>query len=217
MKSISYSDMTDLQECIKKINEYHKEQNKLIKDHFENISSNPANMYNTNEQLSVIIEIMKCYNINIIEYQKNIRDLTVITRNILLNAQNNETNIKHKTLYEYFIDFLFGTKDEITSKDISKNIEEPIVDLENIFMNNDIIEYNRDSISENSRETLYSAHTIGCIENEIIENENIQFSKQDNQSQIHLDKNIAINSNTIKTNIIKRRHSQPIIKHLTAI
>jgi len=97
----------------------HNEKNKhQIREHLKNISSNPEHTYTAREQIAVLMEIMKCYNDNMIEYQKNLRDLSKITKNLIkahrsLSEESHSSDETIKTgssisLYEYFIQLLWG-------------------------------------------------------------------------------------------------------------
>lgn len=60
-----------------------------IQEHFKNIASNPANTYTHKEQIAILIEIMNCYNKNIKEYQKNMLELSSITKTLIKTYENN--------------------------------------------------------------------------------------------------------------------------------
>jgi hypothetical protein len=138
----------DIQCILKDINKDHEKKLAEIKDHYKNIASNPENSYSAKEQVAVLLEIMKCYNTNMVEYQKNMQELGIITKNII-NAHNSkpfsdkvyssdETQI---SLYEYFIQLIWGKP---STKIAVEPGQEPSVDLANIFVSseNDIIEHN---------------------------------------------------------------------------
>lgn len=141
----------DIQCILQDINENQNKKRTEIKEHFKNIASNPKHSYSAKEQVAVLFEIMKCYNINIVEYQKNMRELGIITKT-LIKAHNDkafsneshtsdETIVTGSSLYEYFIQLIWGKPIRKTAVEPGK---EPSVDLANIFIDkeNDVIEHN---------------------------------------------------------------------------
>ena len=141
----------DIQCILQDINENQNKKRTEIKEHFKNIASNPKHSYSAKEQVAVLFEIMKCYNINIVEYQKNMRELGIITKT-LIKAHNDkafsneshtsdETIVTESSLYEYFIQLIWGKPIRKTAVEPGK---EPSVDLANIFIDkeNDVIEHN---------------------------------------------------------------------------
>ena len=82
---ISSSDtfIQDIQYILKDIKYDQNAKCNEIREHFKNISSNPEDTYTTREQVAILIEIMNCYNKNIKEYQKNMAELSIITKNII--------------------------------------------------------------------------------------------------------------------------------------
>ena len=138
----------DIQHILNDINEHHKNKNIEIKDHYKNMASNPKNSYSAKEQVSVLLEIMKCYNTNIVEYQNNMRELGIITKN-LIKAHNSTSftdefqtsNDTPLSLYDYFIQLIWGKPIPKTAVEPG---QEPAVDYASIFINSekDIIEHN---------------------------------------------------------------------------
>jgi hypothetical protein len=140
--------MRDIQHILKDINEHHEKKHAEIKDHFKNIASNPEHSYSAKEQIAVLLEIMKCYNTNIVEYQKNMRELGIITKNLIrahnsrsFFSENHTSNETPLSLYDYFIQLIWGKPNIKTAVELG---QEPSVDLANIFVENenDIIEHN---------------------------------------------------------------------------
>ena len=78
----------DIQYILKDIKYDQKTKCNEIREHFKNIASNPEDTYTTREQIAILIEIMNCYNKNIKEYQKNMAELSIITKTII-KAHNN--------------------------------------------------------------------------------------------------------------------------------
>jgi len=81
----------DIQYILREMNYDQKIKCNEVREHFKNIASNPVDTYTTREQIAVLIEIMNCYNKNIKEYQKNMMDLSTITRNLIKSNHRNET------------------------------------------------------------------------------------------------------------------------------
>jgi hypothetical protein len=149
---------------------------------------------------------MKCYNTNIVEYQKNMRELGIITKN-LIKAHNNRSfsedshssdeTIKSgssSSLYDYFIRLIWGTPSKSINKKAVEPGREPSVDLANIFINleNEIIE-----------------HTITQTASEILGESK---SKKDSNTRSNAIENVSINPDILSK---KRRNTiQPVIKHL---
>lgn len=144
----------DIQSILKDINESHEKKREEIREHYKNIASKPKEFYAEREQVAVLLEIMKCYNINMAEYQKTMRDLGVITKTLM--KAHNEKAFSNKirpseetqqqqqdtsySLYDYFMEILWGKPKRKTS--ISPG-GEPVVDLAFIFMDTEehVIEY----------------------------------------------------------------------------
>jgi hypothetical protein len=196
----------DIQYILKDINENQDKKCTEIKDHFKNIASNPEHSYSPKEQVAILLEIMKCYNTNIVEYQKNMRELGIITKN-LIKAHNNrslseESHLSDETvksgssssLYNYFIQLIWGKSN---SKKAVEPGREPSIDLANIFINpdNQIIE-----------------HTIAQTASEILGESK---SKIDSNKRNNVIENISINPDILVKKNGKRRNTiQPIIKHI---
>jgi hypothetical protein len=199
----------DIHYILKDINETQDKKRAEIKDHFKNIASNPEHSYSPKEQVAILLEIMKCYNTNIVEYQKNMRELGIITKN-LIKAHNNRSfsedshssdeTIKSgssSSLYDYFIRLIWGNPSKSNRKKAVEPGKEPSVDLANIFMNleNEIIE-----------------HTITQTANEILGESK---SKTDSNIRNNAIENISINPDILAKKNGKRRNTiQPIIKHI---
>jgi hypothetical protein len=155
----------DIQCILKHINKDHEKRHAEIKAHFKNIASNPRHSYTANEQIAVLLEIMKCYNTNIVEYQKDMRELGIITKTII-KAHNSKPfsddfhtlNEQSLSLYDYFIELIWGKP---TAKVAVKPGQEPAVDLANIFIDNenDIIEH---SLAETASEILGASSPTPC-------------------------------------------------------
>ena len=143
----------DIQCILKDINETQEKKCGEIKEHFKNIASNPEHSYSAKEQVAILLEIMNCYNTNIVEYQKNMRELGIITKN-LIKAHNNRSfsEDSHRSdetilagssssLYDYFIQLIWGKQNRKKAVEPGK---EPSVDLANIFLDNEeeVIEHN---------------------------------------------------------------------------
>ena len=153
----------DIQCILEDINKDHEKRHAEIKAHFKNIASNPLHSYSAKEQVAVLLEIMKCYNTNIVEYQQNMRELCIITKN-LINAHNSRTYFDESrsfcatpiSLYDYFIELIWG---KTSSKISVEPGREPSVDLANIFTSreNDIIEH---SLAETASEILGASNPI---------------------------------------------------------
>ena len=79
----------DIQYILKDIKYDQKTKCNEIREHFKNIASNPEDTYTHREQIAILIEIMNCYNKNIKEYQKNMAELSIITKNIIKAHNNN--------------------------------------------------------------------------------------------------------------------------------
>jgi hypothetical protein len=135
----------DIHYILKDINETQDKKRAEIKDHFKNIASNPEHSYSPKEQVAILLEIMKCYNKNIVEYQKNMRELGIITKNLIkahnsssFSDENHTSNDPQLSLYDYFIQLIWGKPSAVEPG------QEPAVDLANIFGSNenDIIEHN---------------------------------------------------------------------------
>lgn len=150
----------DIQCILKDINRDHEKKHTEIKDHFKNIASNPKHSYSAKEQVAVLLEIMKCYNTNIVEYQKDMRELGIITKN-LIKVHNSKhfsddfysLNEQSLSLYDYFIKLIWGKPGHKLAVEPG---QEPVVDLANIFIDNenDIIEH---SLSQTASEILGAA------------------------------------------------------------
>ena len=147
----------DIQCILKDINRHHEKKHTEIKDHFKNIASNPKHSYSAKEQVAVLLEIMKCYNTNIVEYQKDMRELGIITKT-LIKAHNSKPYVEEShtscatsiSLYDYFIELIWGKP---CPKVAVEPGQEPALDLANIFFSseNDIIEH---SLSQTASEIL---------------------------------------------------------------
>jgi chromosome condensin MukBEF ATPase and DNA-binding subunit MukB len=191
----------DIHYILKEINESQNIKRAEIKDHFKNIASNPEHSYSAKEQVAILLEIMKCYNTNIVEYQKNMRELGIITKNLIKSHNNRsfseESHTSDETiksgssssLYDYFIQLIWGKPNRKKAVEPGR---EPSVDLANIFMNldNEIIE-----------------HTITQTSNDIL-------GESSNKSR---GRNNVIDKNPINPDILikKRRNTiQPIVKHI---
>lgn len=150
----------DIRYTLHKINESQERKSTEINEHFKNISSNQEHSYSKKEQIAVLLEIMNCYNTNNKEYQKNMRELGIITKN-LIKAHNNRSlsDESHtsdetirtgasSTLYEYFIQLLWGKPSKKPAVEPGK---EPTLDFANIFVEQEphIFEHN---ISKNASE-----------------------------------------------------------------
>ncbi len=150
----------DIQCILKDINRHHEKKHTEIKDHFKNIASNPKHSYSAKEQVAVLLEIMKCYNTNIVEYQKDMRELGIITKN-LIKVHNSKhfsddfysLNEQSLSLYDYFIKLIWGKPGPKLAVEPG---QEPVVDLANIFIDNenDMIEH---SLSQTASEILGAA------------------------------------------------------------
>jgi hypothetical protein len=79
----------DIQSILKDIKYDQKKKCNEIREHFKNIASNPEDSYTNREQIAILIEIMNCYNKNIKEYQKNMEELSIITKNLIKYHNNN--------------------------------------------------------------------------------------------------------------------------------
>ena len=120
-----------------------------IQEHFTNISSNPSNTYTSREQIAILIEIMNCYTTNMKEYQKNMAELSAITKSLIKSLENNrpisnkhtirrntrgrpvlfedtedipaDTNIKSSqlSLYEYFMKLIWGEEPQVSKQPFS--------------------------------------------------------------------------------------------------
>ena len=185
----------DIHCILKDINENQNKKRTEIKEHFQNIASNPEHSYSPKEQVAILLEIMNCYNTNIVEYQKNMRELGIITKN-LIKAHNNRSfsdeshtsdeTIKSGTsssLYDYFIQFIWGKPS--SRKSAVEPGREPTVDLANIFLDTD------DNIIEHS-----FAQTAS------------QILGESKKSKLN-DNNVIAKKNGKRRNTI-----QPIIKHI---
>uniref|UniRef100_A0A6C0HIG2 Uncharacterized protein n=1 Tax=viral metagenome TaxID=1070528 RepID=A0A6C0HIG2_9ZZZZ len=137
----------DIRYILKEINESQHAKRNEIREHFKNIASNPEHSYSAKEQVAILLEIMNCYNTNIGEYQKNMRELGIITKN-LIKAHNNrafsdESHTSDETirtgpsysLYDYFVHLIWGKPNH--KSDAVEPGREPSVDLANIFINPD--------------------------------------------------------------------------------
>ena len=113
--------ITDIECILNDIQCSQKQKQDIIAEHFKNIASNPEHTYKHEEQIAILLEIMKCYNTNIREYQKNIRELSIIAKN-LIKAHNErfESDDRHSSdetiptrnvisLYDYFMQTLWGS------------------------------------------------------------------------------------------------------------
>lgn len=175
---ISSSDtfIQDIQYILKDIKYDQKTKCNEIREHFKNIASNPEDTYTTREQIAILIEIMNCYNKNIKEYQKNMAELSTITKNIIkvhnnhraettkptrrkskgglllfdncISSQDNEDipptenlpNQRHLSLYDYFMELIWGAKDplpETLSVDKLTSNDELSVNFSDIFQDTD--------------------------------------------------------------------------------
>lgn len=198
----------DIHYILKDINENQDKNRNEIKNHFKNISSNPEHSYSPKEQVAILLEIMKCYNKNIVEYKKNMRELGIITKN-LIKAHNNrafsdESHSSDETiesgasssLYDYFIRLIWGKPSKSTNKSAVEPGIEPSVDLANIFISQDnqIIEH---SLAQTASEILGE-------------------TKKDLNKRNSAVENISINPDILAKKNGKRRNTiQPIIKHIT--
>ena len=204
MQPIQYTAMEDLRYCLTEIENENSTKNKLIHEHFKNISSNPASSYSTKEQLSLLSEIMNCYNKNMLEYQKNMNELSIITKNIIQSeikyredVLNTLTIEPELSLYEYFMNILFGVNYDKSNYEKNKNIiatqvgNEPTMTLENIFV---------DKEPEN-------IETTNPVQASINTNNNNNNNRQNEITIKNSSKDIKKRRNTI----------QPVIKHLTHI
>ena len=195
MQPIPDTAIEDLRYFLKELENENSTKNKIIQEHFQNISSNPVSSYSTKEQLSLLSEIMNCYNKNMLEYQKNMQELSCITKNVIQSERkyredvlNTVTIEPELSLYEYFMNMLFGVKPEKNNNIIATQVgNEPTMILENIFL---------DKETENIETT-----------NPVQASRNTNNNKQNEIT-------IKNSSNDIK----KRRNTvQPVIKHLTHI
>uniref|UniRef100_A0A6C0K286 Uncharacterized protein n=1 Tax=viral metagenome TaxID=1070528 RepID=A0A6C0K286_9ZZZZ len=157
----------DIQCILKDINATQAKKRTEINNHFKNIASNPEHSYTAKEQVAILFEIMNCYNANIVEYQKNMRELGIITKNLIKSHNNrsfsNEIHNSDETivtgsspsLYDYFIQFIWGRSSNKQAVEIGR---EPSVDLANLFVDtdNDIIEH---TFAETTSEIADSAKT----------------------------------------------------------
>jgi len=195
----------DIQCILKDINETQSKKRTEIKEHFQNIASNPEHSYSAKEQVAILLEIMNCYNTNIVEYQKNMRELGIITKN-LIKAHNNrsfsdESHTSDETiltgssssLYDYFIQLIWGKHTRKTAVEPGR---EPSVDLANIFVD---------------------------TENNIIDHSFADATKSNNASENRSSQNVDsphifrsnANENDIPKKRVNRRNTiQPIIKHI---
>lgn len=193
----------DIKCILKDINKNHIEKNEEINNHFKNIASNPEHSYSSKEQVAILLEIMNCYNTNIIQYQKNMRELGIITKN-LIAAHNNrsfsdESHTSDETirtgsslsLYDYFVQLLWGKPKNAKAVEPGN---EPPVDLANIFVDkHDNIEYN-----------------IAETANKILGESKNDFNKRNNAIE-----NASITPDILSKKNGKRRNTiQPIIKHI---
>lgn len=156
---IDDSFIQDIRYTLHEINETQQRKCNEINDHFKNISSNPEHSYSKKEQIAVLLEIMNCYNTNITEYQKNMRELGKITKNLIKAHNRSLSDESHtsdetirtgssSTLYDYFLQLIWGTPVKITAVEPGK---EPTLDFANIFIQQEpsIIEHN---IAKNASE-----------------------------------------------------------------
>jgi hypothetical protein len=142
MQPIPDTAMEDLRYFLKELENENSTKNKIIQEHFQNISSNPVSSYSTKEQLSLLSEIMNCYNKNMLEYQKNMQELSCMTKNVIQSERkyredvlNTVTIEPELSLYEYFMNMLFGVKPEKNNNIIATQVgNEPTMTLENIFL-----------------------------------------------------------------------------------
>jgi hypothetical protein len=170
----------DIHCILKDINENQNKKRTEIKEHFQNIASNPEHSYSPKEQVAILLEIMNCYNTNIVEYQKNMRELGIITKN-LIKAHNNrsfsdESHTSDETiksgasssLYDYFIELIWGKP---SRKKAVEPGREPSVDLANIFIDteNDIIEH---SFAQTASEILGESKKSKLNDNNVIAKKN---------------------------------------------
>ena len=133
----------DIQCILQDITKTHEKNITEIKDHYKNIASNPEDFYSAKEQVSILLEIMKCYNINMVEYQQNMRELGIITKTIIkAHNEHHSSNKNHRTstesslsLYDYFIQLIWGNP---IRKIAVEPDREPSVDLASIFINHDV-------------------------------------------------------------------------------
>ena len=170
----------DIHCILKDINENQNKKRTEIKEHFQNIASNPEHSYSPKEQVAILLEIMNCYNTNIVEYQKNMRELGIITKN-LIKAHNNrsfsdESHTSDETiksgasssLYDYFIQFIWGKP---SRKKAVEPGREPSVDLANIFLDTDdnIIEH---SFAQTASQILGESQKSKLNDNNVIAKKN---------------------------------------------
>lgn len=194
----------DIHCILKDINETQDKKRNEIKNHFKNISSNPEHSYSPKEQVAILLEIMKCYNKNIVEYQKNMRELGIITKN-LIKAHNNrsfsdESHTSDETiksgssssLYDYFIRFIWGKPSKSAAVEPGR---EPSVDLANIFI---------------EPEEYIIEHTLVQTASEILGETKKDLNKRNSAVE-----NISINPDILAKKNGKRRNTiQPIVKHI---
>jgi hypothetical protein len=138
--------ISDIRSILNDIDKTQEKKRNEINDHFKNIASNPGHSYTPREQVAILLEIMNCYNTNIIEYQKNMRELGVITKN-LIRAHNSRAfsdeihssrePISSMSLYDYLMQLIWGPSNKKPSVEPGR---EPSIDLADIFNGNDIIE-----------------------------------------------------------------------------
>jgi len=150
----------DIRYTLHEINETQQRKCNEINDHFKNISSNPEHSYSKREQIAVLLEIMNCYNTNITEYQKNMRELGKITKNLIKAHSNRSLSDEShtsdetirtgssSTLYDYFLQLVWGKPAKRSAVEPGK---EPTLDFANIFVEQEphIIEHN---IAKNASE-----------------------------------------------------------------
>ncbi len=156
---IDDSFIQDIRYTLHEINEIQQKKCNEINEHFKNISSNPDHSYSKQEQIAVLLEIMNCYNTNITEYQKNMKELGIMTKNLIKAHNRSLSDESHtsdetirtgtsSTLYDYFLQLIWGTPVKITAVEPGK---EPTLDFANIFIQQEpsIIEHN---IAKNASE-----------------------------------------------------------------
>ena len=194
----------DIHCILKDINETQDKKCNEIKDHFKNIASNPEHSYSPKEQVAILLEIMKCYNTNIVEYQKNMRELGIITKN-LIKAHNNRSfsdeTIKSgssSSLYDYFIQLIWGKSSKSINKTAVEPGREPSVDLANIFI---------------EPEEYIIEHSLAQTASEILGEIKKDLNKRNSAVE-----NISINPDILAKKNGKRRNTiQPIVKHIPHI
>ncbi len=106
-----------------------------IQEHFKTIASNPANTYTHKEQIAILVEIMNCYNKNIKEYQKNMAELSIITKTLIKTYEDNHHPVRKSRGSVLLFDNCISAQDheDVPPRDDTSN-QSSLLSLYDYFM-----------------------------------------------------------------------------------